>query len=51
MLTAKPSALGLCAEEHELWSDFGSRELKTLESSSEITWNPGLATKDSRQEG
>lgn len=23
MLTAKPSALGLCAEEHELWSDFG----------------------------
>lgn len=30
--SAKPSALGLCAEEYELWSDFGSsRELKTLE--------------------
>lgn len=45
MLTAKPSALGLCAEEYELWSDFGSsRELKTWKVLLEIHGTQGRAT-------
>ena len=45
--TAKSSAIELCAEEREVWSDFGSsRELKTLESSSGNTWNPGTGHRE-----